>query len=283
MDMDEQLGDWYPLLSHVFNEPWMQKLGRRLHAAKWLQPKLEDVFRAFRLCPPEGLKVILISQDPYIRGEADGLAFSSQDRMTPSLQVVFEEINRTHTCKRTVTGLDDWAEQGVLLLNSVLTTEMEKSRAHAGWGWELFTQEVLQVLRMQDRPYVFMTWGKDAQSVMSSFKPRLKYHTNTWKILKAHHPQAQNYNPDNKFVGCNHFIEANLHLIRHDQYPIWWSDSKYAVDQENYRSYCETLLKQIPDVTTYFTKVLRSNTAVPNRSQSFNKGLEPGYAEDLPF
>jgi uracil-DNA glycosylase len=283
MDMDEQLGDWYPLLSHVFKEPWMQKLGRRLAGAKWLQPKLEDVFRAFRLCSPEMVKVIIWGQDPYIRGEADGLAFSSQDRMTPSLQVVFEEINRTHTCKRTVTGLDDWVEQGVLLLNSVLTTEMEKSRAPAGWGWELFVQEVLQVLRMQDRPYVFMTWGKDAQNVMSSFKPRLKYHTNTWKILKAHHPQAQNYNPDNKFVGCNHFIEANLHLIRYDQYPIWWSDSKYAIDQENYRTYCETLLKQIPNVTTRFAQILRSNATVQNRPQPFNKGLESGYAEDLPF
>jgi uracil-DNA glycosylase len=283
MDMDEQLGDWYPLLSHVFKEPWMQKLGRRLAAAKWLQPKLEDVFRAFRLCSPESLRVVIIGQDPYIKGEADGLAFSSGDRMTPSLQVVFEEINRTHECKRTVTCLDDWAEQGVLLLNSVLTTEMEVSRAHAGWGWELFVQEVLQVLRSMDENFVFMTWGRDAQNVLKSFRPKTFSNYSAWRILNAHHPQAQNYNPDNKFVGCNHFIEANLHLLKHEQYPIWWSDSKYLSDPENYRKYCETLLKQIPNATTRFAEVLRSNATVPDTPRTFNKGLESGYVDDLPF
>lgn len=283
MNLSEQLGEWYPLLGHVFDEPWMIKLGKRIGAAKWVQPSLDNVFRAFRLCPPVNLKVVIISQDPYIKGEADGLAFSSKDKITPSLRSVFEEIDRTHACTRSCPNLDDWAQQGVLLLNSVLTTEMEKSRAHAGWGWELFTQEVIHAIRELDRRrYVFMLWGKDAQAVFNTFRPRGAFSFHPWKILKAHHPQAQNYNPSNKFVGCNHFVEANVHIMSSGEFPIWWPDPVWMTD-ESYIQLCENLQKQLPNASTHILEILRCGTTVPHRSRSVNPGLEPEHADDLPF
>jgi uracil-DNA glycosylase len=170
MDIEKQLGEWYPLLSHVFDTEWMQKLGKRLGAAKSVTPSIDNLFRAFSLCPPSRVRVVIVGQDPYILGEADGLAFSSFGKMTPSLEVIFAEINRTHTCPRTVSWLDDWAAQGVLLINSVLTTELGKSKAHAGWGWELFTQEVLKVIGRLPQHTVVMAWGKDAQNIVNQFK-----------------------------------------------------------------------------------------------------------------
>lgn len=282
MDIEEQLGHWWPLLRHVFNEPWMQKLGKRIGAVpkENLAPSLDNVFRAFRLCSPEDLKVIICLQDPYINGEADGLAMSSYGKMTPSLEVAFAEINRNHFCKRTQTHLDDWAEQGVLLINSCLTTVLGKSRAHQGWGWELFTQEVFHAIRGLDRPHVFMLWGKDAQALLSGFKSRHAV-ANPWKILKTHHPQAQNYNPANKFVGCNHFIEANLHLLEHEQFPIWWPDP--GADKNFYIQYCETLLKQIPNASTHIAQILHSYAPVPGQPHPYNDGLGQKYEDDLPF
>ena len=285
--LQQQLGEWYSLLSHVFATEWMQKLGRRLGAAENVVPAKEHWFRAFQLCPPSNLKVVICLQDPYINGEADGLAMSSYGKMTPSLEVVFEEINRTHKCKRTVTHLDDWAEQGVLLINAALTTRLGKSRAHKGWGWEYFIQEVLTAIRRKlDQPIVFLLWGKDAQDLLFGV-PKLQsydYKVFPWKILKACHPQAQNYNPTNKFVGCNHFIEVNKYLLQHDRVPIWWPDPHYMDGQTLYfADYIRELLKQIPDVKAHILEELRGNPTISNRRHPFDDGLGRDYTEDLPF
>jgi uracil-DNA glycosylase len=290
MNLQQQLGEWYPLLSHVFATEWMQKLGRRIGACKTVQPQLHNLFRAFRLCPPDKVKVVIIGQDPYIRGEADGLAFSSFGRSTPSLEVIFEEINRTHTCKRTQTHLDDWAVQGVFLLNSVLTTEMGKSKAHADWGWEYFALDVLyQVLKLP-QPIVVMTWGKDAQQLWIDVQKICKLrkyvsHPN-FLVLRTHHPQAQNYNPANKFVGCNHFIEANLFLMKHGMAPIWWSDPDHITAVPSYFPYAtmiQQLSKQIPDVKIDLSKIVHSYPAIPDQPHPFDDGLESRHAKDLPF
>jgi uracil-DNA glycosylase len=290
MHLEEELGAWYPMLHHVFAEPWMQRLGRRLGADKNVVPIRENWFRAFRLCSPENLKVVIIGQDPYINGEADGLSFSSYGKLTPSLEVVFEEINRTHECKRTQTHLDDWAEQGVLLLNSVLTTRLGKSKAHHEWGWEVFVWGLLRIIYEKlDQPMVFMLWGKDAQDVIKNFTAKKgTYRNYPWKILKAHHPQAQNYNPANKFVGCNHFIDANLFLLQHNRAPIWWSDPQYVDPangdaKEHYNNYFNQLLKQIPDVKADLVEKLRSYTPVSGKPHPFDDGLRSQHTENLPF
>lgn len=247
----------------------------------------DDIVRTYRMTNYK-MREIKNSRDnklPYINGEADGLSFSSYGKMTPSLEVVFEEINRTHSCMRTQTHLDDWAEQGVLLLNSVLTTKMGKSKVHHGWGWEIFIWGVLRVIYDKlDQPMVFLLWGKDAQNIIRDFKPKKdSYRYYPWRILKACHPQAQNYNPSNKFVGCNHFIEANLFLMKHDKWPVWWPDPKYLEDEYIYTTYCDQLLKQIPDAKIDFLKKLQGSPSISNKSHPFDDRLGQDYSQDLPF
>lgn len=284
MNLQQQLGEWYPLLSHVFSTEWMQKLGKRIGAAENVQPRLDLLFRAFQLCPPDRVKVVIVGCDPYINGEADGLAFSSYGKLTLSLEVIFEEINRTHLQKRTQTHLDDWAVQGVFLLNSVLTTEMGKSRAHADWGWELFIQEVLKVIRRLFQSVVFMTWGKDAQTLCKPM-PLASISDYDRLYLKACHPQAQNYNPANKFVGCNHFNEANLFLAKHSISPIWWSDPE-DLTPERYQQLVYKIFstyKTSDDVEANLIKILHSYPAIPDQPHPFDDGLESRHAKDLPF
>ena len=281
MNLQQQLGEWYPLLSHVFDTEWFQKLGRRLGAAKCVQPQLENLFRAFTLCPPSKVKVVIIGQDPYINGEADGLAFSSYGKMTPSLEVVFEEINRTHTCMRTQTHLDDWVVQGVFLLNSVLTTEMGKSKAHAGWGWEIFVQEVIKVICKLKQPIAIMAWGKDAQSILPRGTTSLGYRA----VFKTVHPQAQNYNPTNKFVGCNHFVDANQFLFDRGIAPIWWSNPLGPANEQNWAKWFEvvTSLNYKSHAKISITEILCGYPAVPDQPHPFAKGLQPEHNDTLPF
>lgn len=247
----------------------------------------DDIVRTYRMinCKMREIKNSRDNKLPYINGEADGLSFSSYGKLTPSLDIVFEEINRTHSQKRTQTHLDDWAEQGVLLLNAVLTTRMGKSREHHGWGWELFTREVLKAIHLHlDQPIVFMAWGRDAYNVITSVKHR-EYKVHPWKILKAHHPQAQNYNPANKFVGCNHFIDANLFLIDNSIPPIYWADQSQdmMIQREMYVTYVRELFKQFPHAKTYFLEKLCSYTSVSGKPHPFDNGLQSDYTEDLPF
>lgn len=285
MDLQQQLGEWYPLLSHVFATEWMQKLGRRLGAAPNVVPAKEHWFRAFQLCPPSKVKVVICLQDPYINGEADGLAMSSYGKMTPSLEVVFAEINRTEWCRRTQTHLDDWAVQGVLLINAALTTRMGKSRAHQGWGWENFTKEVMRQLRQLYQPIVFLSWGKDAQAVTKTTAtanlndyPRL--------YLNAVHPVAQARNPSFKFMGCNHFQEANMFLLKHGVKPIWWSNPLPEDDLEKKHEWWFGFLQHLKmksHAKTDLLEIMHSYPAVPDQPHPFDDGLGQGHNESLPF
>lgn len=285
MNLQQQLGEWYPLLSHLFDTEWMQKLGRRVGAAENVQPRLDLLFRAFQLCPPSRVQVVILGQDPYINGEADGLAFSSYGKLTPSLEVIFAEINRTHSFSRTQTHLDDWAEQGVLLLNAVLTTRLGKSKAHEGWGWEYFLKSVLFEVNKLRQPIVYMMWGKDAQrAVLPGQREFLNKELGTVPTLylKAYHPQAQNYNPSNKFIGCNHFVQANLFLMQQGLSPIWWPN----IDKRGHHSYTALithLQKHMRDAEINFPEVVYSYTPVSNKPHPFSIGLEPGDRETLPF
>lgn len=158
---------------------------------------------------------------PYINGEAHGLAMSSVKGMTPTLQIVFKELLNEFGRKRTEINLTDWAEQGVLLINTCLTTVRGESRAHTGIGWERFTGTVLARLAMRKTPIVFMLWGKDSQTVGErSIYPYVK--NNNHLVLKAIHPVAEARGSAYSFTGCGHFQKANDFLGDHKRGRIKW-------------------------------------------------------------
>lgn len=214
---------WDKIMGDQFSQPYIWEIQTVLKRdAAVLCPKPADIWRAFRLTPYENVKVVIILQDPYINGEADGLAMSSKLKITPSLQIVFKELLQEFGQQRTKTELDDWADQGVLLINTCLTTVRGESRAHAGIGWEKFTGTVLARLAMRKTPTVFMLWGKDAKTVGErSILPNLRGSDHL--ILKAIHPVAEARGGGAyTFTGCNHFRKANEFLAERKRGRIKW-------------------------------------------------------------
>lgn len=186
---------------------------------------------ALRLTSPSECKVIILGQDPYIRGEAHGLSFSSQLGMTPSLEIIFEELERTGF-RRDEPNLTDWATQGVLLLNTILTTRLGYSLAHEHYGWQDFTKAVLFYMLMHQTPVSLMAWGRPAQEVANSVINSLPIETDHIQRLTAYHPVAEHRNPAQyKFVGCNHFVLANQWLVKRNRTPIQWQNPERQMCQ----------------------------------------------------
>lgn len=229
LDLKDALGTWYPVLSHLFMTDEFKQIGMFLaqeEAYKHdIQPRIENIFRAFKMCPYEKLKVIIIGQDPYPGGEADGLAFSSKYHTRPdSLKVIFEELELEGLGVRTNNNLDDWAEQGVLLLNTHLTTLRYFVNAHSNIGWDWFTGEVLQTVSARRMganivsPMIIMAWGSPAKEVIR--KNMVRDLDKDIYFLQSPHPAAQKHGW--KYLGNNHFKLANKYLIDHDVEPIKW-------------------------------------------------------------
>jgi len=191
-----------------------------------LAPAPEDVFNALHTTRPTDTKVLIIGQDPYIRGEAHGLAFSSLTKVTPSLRVIFKELARSGFPRKNP-NLTDWAEQGVLLLNPILTTELGTSLAHKSFGWQEWTTSVVQYLVELEQPLVVMAWGQHARDFWKGVTRRITTDISHVKVFTACHPQAENY-PGNGicFTGCNHFVEANEWLKLNGLNPIKWNDEQ---------------------------------------------------------
>lgn len=187
-----------------------------------LCPARENIFRAYSSTPPEAVKVVILGLDPYTSvPPAHGLSFSCETGKTPpALRIIFNELLRSgiHTEKRTNPNLSDWAAQGVLLLNTVLTTERGKTLAHGTWGWQTFTGYVLRYLAKSDQPVVFLAWGKDAWNSMSTYvTPYQRF----GMLLSSCHPAAELYGRQ-KFVGNNHFVQTNQFLVERGLKPIQW-------------------------------------------------------------
>lgn len=213
---------WKKALLGEFSQPYMtalkEFLARELAAGKTIYPKPSEYFAAFTCTPLTQVKVVMLGQDPYHGpGQAHGLCFSVKPgvRKPPSLLNIFKEIERdlkisppSHGC------LIDWARQGVLLLNSVLTVEDGKAGAHRGQGWETFTDRVIDVLNQQPRPLVFMLWGAYAQT-KGKFIDRQKH-----LVLETVHPSP--LSAHRGFIGCNHFSQANEFLVSRKLTPIDW-------------------------------------------------------------
>ena len=213
--------DWKQLLQEEFDKPYFEELTRFVraeYAAGTIFPAGRNIFRAFDKCPFDSLKVVIIGQDPYHgEGQANGLCFSVNDgvQFPPSLQNIFKEIQSDLGTPVPSSGnLDRWAEQGVLLLNSVLTVRAHQAASHAGRGWEKFTDAVVRVIGEQKQGIVYMLWGSYAQKKGQMANPSQNL------ILKSVHPSPLSVYRG--FFGCKHFSQANAYLQSIGKEPIVW-------------------------------------------------------------
>lgn len=192
---------------------------KSLRTTETIYPPEKDVFRALNL-PIDQVKVVIIGQDPYFRkGQAHGLSFSveSDIQPPPSLVNIFKEIG---TPTRRNGDLTNWMNQGVLLLNTILTVKEGQAKSHAKLGWQVFTMKVLQEVADAQSNIVFLCWGRDAQNVISSIKLQTSH-----LVLKASHPSplGAHYAAPVPFTGCNHFNLVNEYLEQHNLSKIDWT------------------------------------------------------------
>ncbi len=214
--------DWLPVLEPEFKKQYYRDLYQFVkeeYSATKIFPPAEDIFTAFHLTPLSKVKVLLLGQDPYHNDrQAHGLSFSvlpEQADIPPSLQNIYKELHDDLGCTMPTHGyLKKWAEQGVLLLNTVLTVRAHQPNSHQGKGWERFTDAVIQAVNAQDRPIVYFLWGKPAQSKRSML-------TNPKHlVLTAPHPSP--LSAHRGFFGCKHFSQANEFLKANGEEPIDW-------------------------------------------------------------
>lgn len=214
--------DWLPAVSEEFKKPYYRTLYsyvKEEYNKTTVYPPADDIFNAFHFTPLSKVKVLLLGQDPYHNvNQAHGLSFSvlpSQKDIPPSLQNIYQELHDDLGCFIPNNGyLKKWADQGVLLLNTVLTVRAHQANSHQGKGWEKFTDAVIQAVNAEDRPIVYFLWGKPAQSKMAMLdNPK-------HLILKAPHPSP--LSAYRGFFGCKHFSQANTFLEEHGIEPIDW-------------------------------------------------------------
>lgn len=215
--------DWDDILKGEFDKDYYVELRQKLineYKTQQIFPNMYDIFNALKLTSYDDVKCVIIGQDPYHgEGQAHGLSFSVRKGITPppSLVNIFKEIKSdVGTDNLGKHGeLTKWAENGVLLLNSVLTVRANKARSHHGLGWEQFTTDVIKILNEREKPMVFMLWGGDAKS-------KQQFITNpNHLVLKAAHPSP--LSAYNGFFGCKHFSQANEFLKAHGMDEIDWS------------------------------------------------------------
>ncbi len=213
---------WESLLKPEHSQPYYQKLLAFLRAevvaGHTVYPPKDQIFNAFRLTPFEKTKVVILGQDPYHGpGQAHGLAFSVKTKkLPPSLQNIFKELEADLGIVRSSNGdLTSWAEQGVLLLNTVLTVRASEAHSHANQGWEIYTDQAIRLLSQQAvEPVIFLLWGSPAQRKASLID------TTRHIILKAAHPSP--LSAHRGFLGCRHFSKVNQALIAQGREPIAW-------------------------------------------------------------
>lgn len=197
---------WNDILQEEKTKPYfhiLQKFVDNEYEKNICYPPKQNIFTALQLDPPEKIKVIILGQDPYINpNQAHGLAFSVlSNKLPPSLKNIYKEIETDLGIEMPTTNgnLTSWAEQGVLLLNTVLSVRAGQSNSHAKKGWERFTDRIIQYLGSEDKPRVFLLWGKNAQA-----KEKL-ITSKSCLILKAPHPSP--LSAYQGFLGVNIFLK----------------------------------------------------------------------------
>lgn len=214
---------WKKVLAEEFGAGYMKSLKKKLveemKQGIVLYPSGKHIFNAFNLTSFDKVKVVILGQDPYHgRGQAHGLSFSVPNgvKPPPSLVNIFKEIENDLGVKMPESGnLENWARQGVLLLNAILTVRAGSPASHRGIGWEMLTDFAIKVLSDKREHIVFLLWGKFAQ------EKEVLIDTGKHLILKAAHPSPYSVNAG--FFGCKHFSKANEYLVKTGQTPIGWA------------------------------------------------------------
>lgn len=213
--------DWLEPLSKEFKKPYYRELYNTIkkeYTEHMIYPNANDIFNAFEFTPLSEVKVVILGQDPYHgAGQAHGLCFSVKPdvEIPPSLVNIYQELHDDLGCEIPNNGyLEKWARQGVMLLNTVLTVRAHQANSHRGIGWEQFTDAAIQALNEQDRPIVFILWGRPAQSKKSML-------TNPKHlILEAPHPSP--LSAYRGFFGSRPFSKTNEFLEKNGVRPIDW-------------------------------------------------------------
>jgi uracil-DNA glycosylase len=213
--------EWLKELKAEFEKPYMSELSHFIkterHAGKAIYPEAGNVFKALKPITPEDVKVVIVGQDPYHNpGQAHGLSFSVPEglKAPPSLQNIFKELKADLNVKVNGTDLTPWTDQGVLLLNSMLTVEKNKPGSHQKKGWELFTDEVLKIVDKRSEHSVFILWGSYAQK-KGDFINSEKH-----LVLKSPHPSP--FSAYRGFFGSKPFSKVNAFLEEKGLKPINW-------------------------------------------------------------
>ncbi|HOO28615.1 MAG TPA: uracil-DNA glycosylase [Lachnospiraceae bacterium] len=213
--------DWLDSLQTEFKQPYYKSLYLKVkkeYSTRQVFPHPDDIFNAFSMTPLSEVKVLILGQDPYHdTGQAHGLCFSVKPdvEIPPSLVNIYQELHDDLGCYIPDNGyLEKWARQGVMLLNTVLTVRAHQANSHRGIGWEEFTDAAIRTLNEQDRPIVYMLWGRPAQ--MKSGMLNNPKHL----ILKAPHPSP--LSAYRGFFGCRHFSMANEFLKKNGLEEIDW-------------------------------------------------------------
>ncbi len=213
--------DWAEQLDGEFKKDYYRKMRAFLiteYRNRKVFPDKRDIFNALHHTPVQSVKVLILGQDPYHNdGQAHGLAFSvgKDVAIPPSLVNIYKELETDLGCKLPSHGhLVKWAEQGVLLLNTVLTVRAHQANSHRGIGWESFTDAVIAAVNRIDRPVVIMLWGRPAR------QKRTLLNNPKHLILEAPHPSP--LSAYRGFFGCRHFSRANQFLVKNGLSAIDW-------------------------------------------------------------
>lgn len=213
---------WQALLQQEWQQTYFQSLLEFLNQeqsqGQTVYPPSEQILTAFQQCPLDKLKVVILGQDPYHGdNQAHGLAFSvNKDvKIPPSLKNIYKEIQQEFGGNIPSHGhLETWSQQGVLLLNSVLTVRKKMPASHAGKGWEMFTDKVIRQISTHKQGIIFLLWGRYAQQKGKHID------TSKHTVLTAAHPSP--FSAKNGFFGCQHFSKTNDILSSQGQTPIDW-------------------------------------------------------------
>ncbi len=211
---------WDIVLKDEFEAPYFNKLGvfvKNEYRNKIIFPEYKDIFNALRYTDFDDVKVVILGQDPYHgTGEAHGLSFSVREDvpMPPSLRNIFKELKDDVGVDRTHKNLTDWAKQGVLLLNSIMTVVKDKPLSHKEKGWEIFTDHIIEKLGAREKPMVFIFWGSYARSKKELIKNK------NHKIIESVHPSP--LSSARGFFGSKPFSKTNVFLETIGEKPIEW-------------------------------------------------------------
>ena len=214
--------DWDEKLKVVWDSPGFKNFYKRImheYEMNEIYPPKDYIFNALKLTSYENTKVVIVGQDPYHgKGEAHGLSFSVQKgvRVPPSLQNIYKELNDDLKIPPKDNGdLTEWAKQGVLLLNAVLTVEKDKAASHRNLGWEPMTDYIIKLLNLKNKPVVFILWGNFAKEKAKLITNHQHY------IIMSPHPSP--FSAYSGFFGSKPFSKTNEFLIKNGLVPIDWS------------------------------------------------------------